>query len=738
MPTERKFFRHFASLLVVAAAPVLLLTGCLDTHHEAPVAANQCTACHGDAERAVASDAGVLQAAPPFDLNGNSQTSARGVGAHQNHLTESATHDRIECTECHQVPNKVFSPGHLDNRGSARITFGARAHTKDSQPSYDPKTQTCTNTYCHGNGVFNWRSPRDSAGACGNSCHTLPPPAPHPQNSECFRCHGPVIDKNRNFIAKNLHIDGIVETGDLACNSCHGSNSSGGPPPDLEGNTESRYPGVGAHANHLQASATHAPVACNQCHIVPTSVDSPGHIDSARPADITFGALASDNGKSSPAYDESTNSCSSTYCHGSYSPQWTAPRDSTTACGSCHGLPPPAPHPQKAECYQCHTQVIDANGNFLDPALHVDGLVEVSPSCGSCHGDPNRAGDKLTQAAPPSDLAGSSDVTLPGVGAHQRHLQASATHGAVSCDQCHIVPSAWNSAGHDVTGAPPAKITFGSFEQNNNLTAVYSFTDHTCSNTYCHAYYSLANYMPNWVAQSDPAQTCGTCHSLPPPFVPNANPPISARSHPKITDCSRCHGAVIDSNRNFTAPGRHVDGNIDVVTPLACNSCHGSSASAAPPTDLAGNTSVTSIGVGAHQTHVTGGQLSRPVPCSDCHITPKNVNDPGHIDDWTIAEINFAGAATKGGHVPTWNRLTASCTDSWCHGPVTAGNTSPVWTDPSVALTCTNCHGLPPPDPHPQVAQNPLVAQCWICHTNITQGFGFVNRNLHVNGNVDF
>jgi predicted CxxxxCH...CXXCH cytochrome family protein len=189
---------------------------------------------------------------------------------------------------------------------------------------------------------------------------------------------------------------------------------------------------------------------------------------------------------------------------------------------------------------------------------------------------------------------------------------------------------------------------------------------------------------------------------------------------------------------NFVAPNLHVDGIVEVVPHLGCSSCHGSSTSPAPPTDLAGNTSVSSIGVGAHQTHVTGGQVSRPVPCSDCHITPTNINDPGHIDDWTTAEVTFAGVAITGGHVPSWNRQTASCSDSWCHGPVTAGNVSPIWTDPNVALTCTNCHGLPPPDPHPQVAQNPLVAQCWVCHTNITQGFGFVNRNLHVNGVVDF
>ena len=738
MSIERKHRSQRLPAVVLLAALAVVTAGCLETHKETPAEPHPCTACHGDARRA---GDRVTQAAPPFDLDGNTEPSARGVGAHQTHLTPSATHTAVACTECHTVPDEVFSPGHLDNKDGAKITFGDLARSNDSSPVYDAAGNSCSNTYCHQayapDNRPEWRAPKDSNQACG-SCHGLPPAPPHPQSDQCFQCHGQVIDQDRHFVNKGLHIDGQVEKGNLACNSCHGTDPGGGPPPDLEGNIDSRFPGVGAHGIHLNDSATHAAIACSTCHVVPPTVDSPGHIDATRPADISFSGLAT-QANGSPAYDFTAHTCSGAYCHGSATPVWNAPRSSADACGSCHGLPPPAPHPQRTDCSQCHSQVIDASRNFVNPALHVDGIVEKTPACGSCHGDVNRSGDDPTKAAPPADLSGNTDVSAPGVGAHQRHLQASNTHGPVACNQCHVVPSAWDSEGHNVTGLPPATITFGNFEQDNNLTAVYSFADHTCSNTYCHSYYSPTSYMPNWVSQITPNQTCGTCHDRPPPFVPNASPPISAQSHPKmpkVPDCSRCHGDVIDSSGNFTNAALHVDGHVDVK--LACNSCHGSATSFAPPNDLAGNTSVTSIGVGAHQTHVTGGQVSRPVPCRECHVVPSNVNDPGHIDDWGTAEITFSGAATIGGHVPGWNRQTATCTDSWCHGPVTAGNTSPVWTDPSVALTCTNCHGLPPPDPHPQVSQNPLVAQCWICHSNITQGFGFVDRTLHVNGSVDF
>ena len=741
MSIERKHKLFGLCTLFHAAICSLLVAGCLETHNEAPVQAHTCTACHGDAQRSgnEVNALKVNQAAPPVDLNGESQPSARGVGAHQNHLTESASHSPISCTECHKVPDNVFDPGHLDNPNGAKITFGTRAQSNGSTPSYNSTKAACSNTYCHQaykpDNNPNWTAPRDSTAACG-SCHGLPPAAPHPQNKQCFQCHGGVVDKDRNFINKKLHINGSIDLGSLACNSCHGTDSSGAPPPDLEGNTDPKYPGVGAHVNHLRASATHGPVACNQCHAVPTVVptqDNPGHAGEPPPAKLTFGSIAT-AGNNQPIYDFTAHGCSGTYCHGSYTPQWTAPRDSTTACGSCHGLPPPAPHPQKKDCSQCHSQVIDANRNFVNPALHVDGIVEKSLACNSCHGSDS-------SNAPPSDLEGNTAPRFAGVGAHANHVQVSATHGVIACNECHVVPTL-DTPGH-IDGTPPATVAFGVVATSGNNNPVYDFTAHGCSGTYCHQAYNPANTL-DWTAPRGSSAACGTCHALPPPFV--ANTPISAQSHPKVnkaTDCYRCHGMVVDSSLKFIAPQLHVNGTPDFQ--LTCSSCHGDGSrsgddltKAAPPADLSGSTDVTSLGVGAHQTHISGGQVSRPVPCGECHIVPSKVNDPGHVDDWNTAEVTFSGAAIVAGHTPNWNRQTASCTDSWCHGPVTSGNVSPVWNDPNVALTCTNCHGLPPPDPHPQVGQNPLVAQCWICHTNITQGFGFVNRSLHVNGTVDF
>ncbi len=520
-----------------------------------PFKLNTCTACHGDANRVVDADAGVLQAAPPFDLNGDSDPKFRGVGAHQNHLTESASHDPIACTECHVVPKPAtsFPTGTSIVRPGAQITFGDLAKAKGSSPTYDYNNASCSNTYCHQSIVPtnnpDWQAPRDSTAACG-SCHGLPPASPHPQNSDCFKCHGSVIDQNRQFVNKKLHINGQVDTANLACNSCHGTDANGGPPPDLEGNTTSNFAGVGAHQNHLTASATHDEVACNSCHVVPPDTSNHPPPDAGPPATITFGGLATNN-NSTPVYDASTHQCSNTYCHQAYSPtnnpNWLAPLDSTAACGSCHGLPPAAPHPQNSDCSKCHAAVIDANRNFVNKSLHINGNIDTGTACNSCHGtDPN--------GGPPPDLEGNTTSDHAGVGAHQNHLTASATHDEVACNSCHVVPADINSHAPFDAG-PPATITFGGLATSSNSTPAYDPSTHQCSNTYCHQFYSPSNN-PIWQAPRDSTAACGSCHLVPPPF--DASQPISAQNHPKVnqpTDCYRCHGMVVDSNLEFHRTG---------------------------------------------------------------------------------------------------------------------------------------------------------------------------------------
>ncbi|HEY5955751.1 MAG TPA: hypothetical protein VIV60_04325, partial [Polyangiaceae bacterium] len=430
---------------------------------------NQCSACHGSND-----DTG----APPPDLLGNLEPSATGIGAHVQHLNATETHAAVACQECHRVPETVDEEGHIDADGHAEVTFGRLARTAGAQPEYVRERASCTSSYCHGKVSGTWTAPRESAEACG-SCHALPPPSPHPQQTECSHCHGRVIGVGQGIVSPNLHVNGTVEIDYTnGCASCHGSGDNGAPPADLNGNRDPGARGVGAHAQHLVASATHRAVPCTECHHVPEGLEDPQHLDGDNVAEVTFGTLASTNGHR-PIYDPISVSCAATYCHALASPNWEAPRNSTEACGTCHALPPEAPHPRGTDCSQCHQAVIDAQRRFRRPELHVDGLVEVGVmACNSCHGTD-------VNGLPPPDNQGSLDQTRRGVGAHALHAEASLTHGSIACNECHIVPPTVDAPGHRDTPLP-AEVTFGTLAQAHGAKPRYSATTLSCENSYCH------------------------------------------------------------------------------------------------------------------------------------------------------------------------------------------------------------------------------------------------------------
>ena len=151
------------------------------------------------------------------------------------------------------------------------------------------------------------------------------------------------------------------------------------PPIDLDGHTAPSALGVGAHQAHLQASATQAGVPCSDCHLVPDSTYSPGHLDTALPAEVTFAGVSLSGG-AAPQWNRAAATCAGTWCHGpsdptgSVSPEWTS-SDGPLGCASCHLTPPPDPHPPMAECWNCHGNV-DENLQIVDPALHVNGTVD--------------------------------------------------------------------------------------------------------------------------------------------------------------------------------------------------------------------------------------------------------------------------------------------------------------------------------------------------------------------------
>jgi predicted CxxxxCH...CXXCH cytochrome family protein len=321
---------------------------CLSCHAEGPTA---CTTCHG--------------AGPTSN-------------AHVVHREIA----RLDCSECHVVPQQWSDEGHLlaggvAITGPAKVTFGARAGlTIDPGDRKGPpafQDGKCRNVYCHGDALHaaggvalepRWDDPAP-AGAC-DRCHGAPPPS-HAQ-SNCATCHP----------ASSPHIDGVVQVGRGAgCAGCHGDAASPAPPTDLSGNTQITAIGVGAHRAHLAVpSGLRGPIPCQTCHLVPTQVDDPGHIDSLSPAEVNANL----------SWDRATQTCGTTNCHVAARPVWTARGGAT--CGSCHGIPPAnGPHTPTMtlfSCGTCHSQTMDQFGTIIlttgpggTTSKHMNGVVDV-------------------------------------------------------------------------------------------------------------------------------------------------------------------------------------------------------------------------------------------------------------------------------------------------------------------------------------------------------------------------
>jgi len=679
-----------------------------------------CDACHGSADTP----------APPPDLTGSTNPDHPGVGMHLAHLfAEHKLSKPVECTECHVVPASVNSPGHLDDGSpGAELTFGALAETGTAEPSYDPSAGKCSSVYCHGATLAGgavtapvWTDTSVQSAACG-ACHAVPPPAPHVHNLECGLCHSATAEGMAIAHPEN-HINGVVDLdANQACNTCHGSDVNAAPPLDTTGGSTTVLTSVGAHQPHLLASSgLTVPVACDACHVVPTAMNVNGHID-APPAEVSFGGLAVANG-ATPAWNHVDATCSAVYCHGATlaggartTPLWTKVDGTQDTCGSCHGVPPPAPHAQSVDCGMCHTQT--AKGmSIAHPEKHIDGTLQVATdqSCHACHGS------ELNDA-PPVDSTGNSATALKTIGAHQSHLQALSNISApIACDECHVVPQTVNDATH--VDAPPAEVTFGALATTGDLLPEWNAADGTCSSTYCHGATLLGgdHTSPLWTKVDGTQDACGSCHGVPPPAP-----------HVQNLHCGLCHFETA-SDMTIAHPAKHVDGVLQVAEQQTCHSCHGSTTNDAPPVDTVGAYDTALVSIGAHQEHLqaTSG-LSLPVECEQCHVRPTEVHQPGHID-FAPAELTFGALASADGSSPQWNHVSATCSSVYCHGATLEGGvrTEPVWTQVDHTQdACGSCHGLPPPLPH--VQRN----DCGMCHSETASGMAIVHREKHIDGQV--
>ncbi len=398
-----------------------------------------------------------------------------------------------------------------------------------------------------------------------------------------------------------------------ACTICHGDASRPESAPLLNAAPPLSASGAspGAHQAHLHAGPFAGPLACTECHVVPTSA---AHSDGR--VDVTFGTLASAGG-AAPTY--AGGSCSSVYCHGStlgdsaQVPTWTG----TVACGSCHGAPPASHAPTSTACATCHSGTVKTDGTIdVAGGLHVNGRVDLGgggggagvhpagwsdpaqhgpaakrdlASCRTCHGNDYAGGATgvscnachgaaglsdwqsnctfchgtrvtaytaadLGKAAPPLGSQGETSPTEPAVGAHQKHLSP-ALSSPLACAECHAVPA---DLAH-VDGA--VALSFGTLARTGGVSPAWNGS--SCSTSYCHGSFPNGTAAaPVWTSAT--ALGCNACHR---PQSGSSSANFTNEHFKHVVEegvaCANCHGTGYSATAVNAAT--HVDGAKRVV-----------------------------------------------------------------------------------------------------------------------------------------------------------------------------
>ncbi len=399
-----------------------------------------------------------------------------------------------------------------------------------------------------------------------------------------------------------------------------------------------------------------------------------------------------------------------------------------------------------AGCTHCHGE--DFQGG--DVGVSCVDCHLTSGACITCHG-----GLDNNSGAPPYGLRSETDDTTLAVGAHTAHLTGTARSASVSCESCHLVPTALLEPHHlDVDSGSPdsvAEITWQGYADGGG--AIWNRQTRSCSGTYCHGNIEggYDTNAPLWTA--DGQAECGSCHD------DGTNPSDLGYVHqihitPDGLVCADCHSGVIDSLMTIVTPSLHVNGVTDVLPldqercdechgtgPDACTHCHGGvdNLTGAPPRGLRGETSAAALAVGAHTTHMEGSYVADAFLCTECHIVPTVLTDPGHWAIDSMAEITWGDLA---GNSSLWDRATRECSSTYCHGNFSGGYTSntPIWTAPGQAA-CGSCHddGTNPDDlsgRHKKHVRDKDV-ECYECHsTTVGAGLAIIGKHVHVDGQI--
>jgi predicted CxxxxCH...CXXCH cytochrome family protein len=704
---------------------------------------------------------------------------------------------KFTCATCHlqsspnikNVFNRVSSPTGIRQvyftniSTSASVTAGVFGN--DRRPDATRSTNICE--VCHHRTVQHQYSSNKSLG--GPVGLESPYNKDHHNSADCMQCH----PHNQAFksikgVCGDCH--GRRETKfapyDGASMAVPPTNALGSTPPDY-----------GAHSRHSMETVGCAACHSNGNHVGASVWVGDAKIDIGfRISSSTYGRLNPTVAVSGGSYTGNSDitgfytwnaapgttlvtqsgfATCSVYCHGAWTgnagfntnPNWTGANQSD--CGACHYA---------------------TNANPPTSGSHVKhaagGILGIGLACSKCHG----AFANLTSGA---HINGNVEWNLSQVAADARYegqtvgstgaLAPSANFGVCSNLYCHSNVQGANGTGGPTSYASPkwgdaATATCGSC--HNYLPTTGGHTQHTndpLTMFDCHICHNqggttnLAKHADGTIDMTFVGLGANTVYSAGSQVAPGT-------AYGKCST-SDCHGRF---NRTWGP---------STALPL-CDKCHGSRTSArgfysteGPDGTLSNYTSF----VGTHDIHLQQTNAPRRASfarftsynsgfnCNQCHFTPTSPYSNGHVDTALPAEIRFthlssiAQNAVKFGVYTTVARYSyadRTCSSVWCHGRGMNSNeltgpyatvfedaTSahvqlnlvqpvvPAWNSPMLtgnsANDCTKCHNYPPPAPT-VVYQHygKTLTDCVSCHKHMTSdGGGFKNKTLHVNGVVD-
>lgn len=332
-------------------------------------ATGQCTAtyCHGNSM-------------PGGDTGGTNKSPSWN---NPNYLP--ATISAAACGTCHGFPPSTLSghPGGITIPAGfpATATIGTTCSCHGNiNTAGNSFTTIFVNPALHINGVF---EPAASSHAVPFYSHATPP------FTSCTGCHNvsaagsyPAPTAGTAPNCRGCHATADPTVTSTGCISCHANPPSGTTLPNV----------AGSHAKHSALVGT--PNNCAICHNGAGSgsgaAHGPGNKGTSPAVDnIVFTAAQAG---ASATWTAATKTCSTTYCHGATLTGGTAKNPvwgtTLTGCGLCHGDPPATTTHSGVtvtQCINCHTHVNAAGTGFTNATLHINGTVEASGSCISCH-----------------------------------------------------------------------------------------------------------------------------------------------------------------------------------------------------------------------------------------------------------------------------------------------------------------------------------------------------------------